>query len=133
MRSVTTAFSSNVTDDNKELYLKIHGQVATVPANGQHEFLFTIPYDLGVYIQGAEIVTGVTAQVDLSMKHPVAGILEQYGFDVCKGESVYTQTVPYAARVPMGLQVSITCKNIESVDSVMGVNFILHQLREPEL
>jgi len=130
MRSQQDAFSRNVTEDGKLLYLKIHGMKANVPANGQHEFLFTIPYT-EAYLQGAEIFVDILAQSDMSVKHPVAGVIEQYGFDVCTGKIIYKRQAQYASRLPQGLQVSCICKNTEPIEQEMGVNFILHEIREP--
>lgn len=128
MRIESNPFSSNLTIDGKELYLKIHGMKAIIPASGQHEFLFTIPYE-EVYLQGAEIFINLLAQTDMSIKHPLAGIIEQYGYDVCTGEIVYKRQAQYAARLPQGLQISCICKNTEDFPQEMGVNFILHELR----
>lgn len=130
MRSQQDAFSRNVTEDGKLLYLKIHGMKANIPANGQHEFLFTIPYT-EAYLQGAEIFVDILAQSDMSVKHPVAGVIEQYGFDVCTGKIIYKRQAQYASRLPQGLQVSCICKNTEPIEQEMGVNFILHEIREP--
>jgi hypothetical protein len=130
MRSQQDAFSRNVTEEGKLLYLKIHGMKANVPANGQHEFLFTIPYT-EAYLQGAEIFVDILAQSDMSVKHPVAGVIEQYGFDVCTGKIIYKRQAQYASRLPQGLQVSCICKNTEPTEQEMGVNFILHEIREP--
>ena len=130
MRSQQDAFSRNVTEDGKLLYLKIHGMKANVPANGQHEFLFTIPYT-EAYLQGAEIFVDILAQSDMSVKHPVAGVIEQYGFDVCTGKIIYKRQAQYASRLPQGLQVSCICKNTEPIEQEMGVNFIFHEIREP--
>ena len=130
MRANITPFANNVTDDGKILYLKIHGMKAIVPANGTHEFLFTVPYT-EAYLQGAEIFVDILSQTDMSVKHPSGAVIEQYGFDVCTGKIVYKRQAQYASRLPQGLQVSAVCKNTEDTDQEMGVNFILHELRDP--
>jgi len=133
------AFSANHTEDGKTLYLKIHGMKAVLPAatldvDGvtiiptEHEFLFTLPYTES-YLQGAEIFVDILAQTDMSVKHPVYGVVEQYGYDVCMGKVIYKREAKYAARLPAGLQVSAICKNVELVEQEMGVNFILHEIR----
>lgn len=129
MRVLTNAFSANKTEDGKDLYLKIHGMKAIVPPLGEHEFIFTIPYN-EAYLQGAEIFVNILSQTDMTIKHPVAGVLEQYGFDVCMGEVIYKRQAQYASRLPQGLQISAVCKNTENVDQEMGVNFILHEVRD---
>lgn len=128
----TTPFSANKTDDGKLLYLKIHGMKAEVPAGQTHEFLFTIPYT-EAYLQGAEIFVDILAQSNMCIKHPIAGVLEQYGYDVCTGKIIYKRQAQYAARLPQGLQVSCEVTNVESVAQEIGVNFIIHELREPPL
>jgi hypothetical protein len=125
----TPAFSSNKTEDGKLLYLKIHGMKAVIPPNGSHEFLFTIPYT-EAYLQGAEIFVDILAQTDMKIKHPDIGTLEQYGYQVCTGKVIYKRQSDYAAKLPMGLQVSATCFNTEDTSQEMGVNFVLHEIRE---
>ena len=128
IKSNQSAFASSTTKDGKELYLKIHGMKAIVPANGEHEFKLVIPYS-EAYLQGAEIFVNILAQTDMTVKHPVAGVIEQYGYDVCMGEVIYKRQAQYASRLPQGLEVSALCKNTESTDQEMGVNFILHEVR----
>jgi hypothetical protein len=125
----TPAFSSNKTEDGDLLYIKIHGMKTIIPANGNHEFLFTIPYD-NALLQGAEIVVDILAQTDMKIKHPDIGTLEQYGYGVCTGKIIYKRQADYAAKLPKGFQVSATCFNTENIDREMGVNFILHEIRE---
>lgn len=134
------AFADNILPDGKVLYLKIHGMKAVVPAatldiDGvtiiptEHEFKFTIPYT-EVYLQGAEIFVDILAQTDMGVKHPVYGMVEQYGYNVCMGKIIYKREARYAARIPMGMEVSAVCKNVELTDQEMGVNFILHEIRD---
>ncbi len=130
IKSDNSAFASSVLADGKILYLKIHGMKAIIPANGEHEFQFTIPY-LEAYLQGAEIFVDILAQTDMTIKHPVFGVLEQYGFDVCTGKIIYKRQADYASRLPQGLIISAKCKNTETTEQEMGVNFILHEVRNP--
>lgn len=127
----TPAFSSNKTEDGKLLYLKIHGMKADIPGNSSHEFLFTIPYT-EAYLQGAEIFVDILAQTDMKIKHPDIGTLEQYGYQVCTGKIIYKRQSDYAAKLPMGLQISATCFNTEDTSQEMGVNFVLHEIRDAE-
>jgi len=126
---IGSAFSSSMLEDGKVLYLKIHGMKAVIPAGGSHEFLFTIPYT-EAYLQGAEIFIDILSQTDMTIKHPVAGVLEQYGFNVCMGKVIYKREAKYAAKLPQGLQVSAICTNTEATEQEMGVNFILHEIRD---
>mgnify|MGYP001626523508 FL=1 len=127
--SESPALANNTLENGSLLYLKIHGMKAVIPANGTHEFLFTIPYN-EVYLQGAEIFVDILSQTDMSIKHPQVGVIEQYGFDVCTGKIIYKRQAQYAARLSMGLQVSAMCTNTENTEQEMGVNFILHEIRE---
>lgn len=123
------AFASNILADGKVLYLKIHGMKAIIPPGGSHEFIFSIPY-AEVYLQGAEIFVDILSQTDLTIKHPALGVLEQYGYGVCMGKVIYKRESKYAARLPMGIEISANCTNTETTEQEMGVNFILHEIRE---
>ena len=125
------AFSNPVLEDGSRLYLKIHGMKADVPALGSHKFEFTIPYN-EVYLQGAEIYVDVLSQSDFAIEHPVAGILEQYGYGVVNGRYIYREKAQYASRLPMGLKITVNVTNTEPNPQEFGCNFILHEIRSPE-
>ena len=136
--SESPAFANNITEDGKILYLKIHGMRAIVPAAqmvdyvlvpGEHEFKIANPYG-EAFLQGAEIFVDILSMSDMTIKHPSGLILEQYGYDVCMGKVIYKRQAQYAARIPQGIEMSCLCKNTELVDQEMGVNFILHELRD---
>jgi hypothetical protein len=135
-------FSNTVLSDGSILYLKIHGMMGIVPAAtldendgsiipGELELEFTIPYP-EVYMQGMEIFSDILCMTDMQIKHPMYGVLEKYGFNVCVGVQKYIREADYAARLPQGLVISAMLKNVELVDQEMGVNFILHEIRSPE-
>jgi len=131
MRSQSTPFSNNLTDDDKVLYLKIHGMRAVVPANGEHSFEMQIPYT-EAYLQGLEIFQDVLSQTDMGVESPLQpGVwVEQYGFDVCMGKVIYEREAQYASRLPQGITVKALVKNSENFDQEFGVNFILHEIRD---
>ena len=124
------AFASNTLQDGKVLYLKIHGMKTVIAAGATYEFQYTIPYT-EVYLQGAEIYVDVLGQTNLGVKHPVAGMLEQYGFGVVMGRFIYKEKAQYASRLPQGLIVSVEVTNPELVEQEYGVNIIMHEIREP--
>jgi len=106
----TSAFANNITEEGKTLYLKIHGFTANVPAAtldtdgvtiipSEHEILFTNPY-VEMYLQGAEIFSDVLCLTDMSVKHPQAGLIEQYGFNVVVGAIKYRRQAQYATKLP---------------------------------
>lgn len=118
--------------DGKVLYLKVHGMKATVGPLDTHEFQFTIPAEYGeVYLQGAEIYVDVLSQTDFAIKHPLAGVLEQYGYGVVNGRYLYKEKAQYASKLPAGLIISVNLTNTENVEQEFGVNFILHEIRDP--
>ena len=127
------AFNSNVFD-GKQLHQKVHGVKATVAAGAEAVLCFKVPYDL-CYLTGAEIITDVTSTVNLSANIPdgLGGstVHEQYGYDVNVGQ-VYTRDSGYAAQIPLGIQLECTVTNTSAVSKEMGVNFIIHDAREPE-
>lgn len=123
-------FADNVLPDGKVLYLKIHGMKANVSAGSTHEFQFTIPYT-EVYLQGAEVYVDVLGETDLGIKHPVAGMVEQYGYQVVMGRYIYKEKAKYAARLPQGMIVSVTVTNPEPSEQEYGVNIIMHEIRDP--
>lgn len=115
------------------IYNKVHGQHANVAANSSHTFTFTIPYAL-CKMTGIEIVYNVVGDANLKVKVPdgQGGYIleEQYGHDVNYGD-VYIRESGYAATLQAGIELECVVKNDEAVEKVMGVNFILHELRVP--
>ena len=130
----TGAFASNATEDGKILYTKIHGLKADVPANTTHVFQFTIPY-AEIYFQGAEILSDIVGVSDLTIKHPLdlSNPLEQYGYSVNMGKTLYKREAKYAARIPQGLILECEVTNDTNDTQEMGVNFILHEIRDPAI
>lgn len=129
--SHSDAFASNGTTDGKVLYTKIHGMKADVPANSTHTFQFTIPYT-EIYFQGAEILVDIVSVSNFTIKHPLdlSNALEQYGYSVNMGKIIYKREARYAARIPQGLVLECEVTNDTDAEQEMGVNFILHEIRE---
>lgn len=125
------AFASNATVDGKILYTKIHGMKADVSANTTHIFQFTIPYT-EIYFQGAEILVDIVSISNFTIKHPLdlTTPLEQYGYSVNMGKIIYKREARYAARIPQGIVLECEVTNDTDSTQEMGVNFILHEIRE---
>lgn len=126
------AFASNGTADGKILYTKIHGMKADVAAGATHLFQFTVPYT-EVYFQGAEILVDIVSVSNFTIKHPLdmANPLEQYGFNVNMGKIIYKKEGQYAAKIPQGLVLECEVTNDTNDQQEMGVNFVLHEIRDP--
>jgi len=127
----TNSFSSNITDDGKILYTKVHGVKANVAANSTHVFKLPIPYT-EVYFQGAEILVDIVSVSNFTIDHPVAGLLEQYGYNVNMGKIIYKREARYAARLPQGIEITCEVTNDTDQEQEMGVNFALHEIRDPQ-
>jgi hypothetical protein len=86
-------------------------------------------------LQGLEIFQDVLSQTDMGVEHPLQpGVfIEQYGYDVCMGKVIYEREAQYASRLPQGLVVKAVVKNSENFEQEFGVNFILHEIRDPSL
>lgn len=139
--------SKNTTPDGKVLYTKIHGMKADIISGGHKRFQFTIPYT-EVYFQGAEIIEDIIGVNDFTIRHPsqvaaddfsdpdpanhiYGGHVEQYGYSVNMGVVKYIREAKYAARLPQGLVLECKVSNDTAETKEIGVNFILHDIREP--
>lgn len=122
-------FTSNTTEDGKELYTKIHGMKSIITSGQTHTFKFVIPYT-EIYFIGAEILVDVLSISDFRVSHPVGGEIEQYGYAVNMGKILYKRESRYAARLPQGLEIECVCTNDDALDLEMGVNFIMHEIRD---
>jgi len=131
------AIASNATSDGKILYAAIHGLKANIAAHdgtnpGTHKFRFTIPYTEILFF-GAEIVhnTDDILRANFYIKHPVDdSIIEQYGDNVNIPKNYVRQT-EYAARLPQGLILECEIFNDETTPCICGINFLMHELRDP--
>jgi hypothetical protein len=124
------AISDNLTEDGKVLYTKIHGQKAIVQPGETHQFELINPYS-EIYFQGAEIMQDIIGVSNFHIKHPTTNdSSEQYGYTVNMGTIKYIRESKYAARIPFGLK--LTCEYINDTTETqeVGVNFLLHEIRE---
>jgi len=129
--TISEALSSNaLTLENKVLYTKIHGQKAMVAAGQMQVFEMQIPYT-EVYFQGAEVMVDIIGVTDFHIFHPVTQTsIEQYGYAVNMGTIKYIRESKYAARIPQGLIIRCEYTNDTTGDLEVGVNFILHEIRD---
>ena len=72
------------------------------------------------------------AQTDMGVEHPLQpGVwVEQYGYDVCMGQIMYEREAQYASRIPQGIVIKAEVTNVEPTEQELGVNFILHEIRD---
>jgi hypothetical protein len=142
MRAVIDAFSNNVDAEGKILYTKVHGYKANIAAGQSHTFRHLIMYANGVFFQGAEILQDIIGVSDFHVSVPnlIDGVpdgtytsAEQYGYDVNLGTIKYIRESKYAAQVPMYVALECVYKNDTSVEQEVGVNFLMHERRDPPL
>lgn len=122
--------ASNITEDGKVLYKKIHGIKADVPSGQTHSFQFQIPYS-EVFFRGAEIVVDIVSVSNFKILIPPSTVSEQYGYSVNMGKILYMRESEYTARLPQGIIIECECTNDTNETLEMGVNFLLDELREP--
>lgn len=126
---------ANELPNGKILYTKIHGDKTTVAAGQTHTFRFIVPYAGGVYFQGAEILQDIIGVSDFHVSVPdgQGGFVsaEQYGYDVNMGTIKYIRESKYAAFVPQYLGLECVYTNDTDQPQEVGVNFLMHELRDP--
>jgi hypothetical protein len=124
------AISSNVlTKEGKVLYAKIHGVKENVTSGSTHIFEFEIPYT-EIYFFGAEVMQDIIGVADYDIAHPLAGVLEQYGYDVNLGTIKYKRETKFGARLPQGLIMRCHYKNDTTETQEVGINFLMHEIRD---
>jgi Ulp1 family protease len=87
------------------------------------------------YFQGAEILVNIIGVSDFDVAIPTEQgdfVVEQYGYDVNMGEIIYQRESQYASRIPQGIIIRNTYTNDTDSTLEVGVNFIMHEIREPE-
>lgn len=136
------AFASNATADGRILYTKVHGMKADITSGQTHIFQFVIPYT-EVYFQGAQILMDIVSVSDFTINYPdpmppgqesLAGqVVEQYGFSVNMGKILFEKNGQYAAKVPQGFMLECAVSNDTDITQEFGVNFMLHEIRDPSL
>jgi hypothetical protein len=128
------AIADNQTDDGKILYYKIHGFKTEIPAGESYTFRLQNPYS-EAYFQGAEILVNIIGVSDFDVAIPTEQgdfVVEQYGYDVNMGEIIYQRESQYASRIPQGIIIRNTYTNDTDNTLEVGINFIMHEIREPE-
>jgi len=129
VHSLNYPVADNHTVDRKLLYTKVHGLKDNVEAGAVKYFKFTIPYN-EVLFQGAEIMHDIIGVADFCIEDQNQNPVEQYGHNVNLGTIKYTKESAYAARLPQGLVISCKYTNDTTQTQEVGVNFLLHDIRE---
>ncbi len=121
---------SNLTVGGKYLYNRIHGVRATVAAGASHTLTYTVTYDECLFL-GVEVVCMVTCVTDLKIYAPDGTtLLGQFGWDVNVGMHVYERLSSYPATIVKDIILKCTVTNIKSISEEIGVNFILHEVKD---
>jgi hypothetical protein len=116
------------TYQGNSLFMRIHGIAPVeIGAGLDHAFEYTVTYPQ-CKITCAEIINDVQGSCDFEVHHPIAGKLNQFGFNVNVG-NVYKRESAYDADLFQGLIVKIKVKNETSSAKVFAVNVILHEVR----
>jgi len=136
MRTRQEALANNTTRDGKLLYAKVTGVKDLVEAGATKTLTFQIPFNFCLF-NGAEVVEDVHETINFYVKVPdgqggfVDSMTEQYGYNVNMGSKIYKREGAYGAKLQAGLILTCDVTNHDTVDHVMGVNFFLHELRDP--
>jgi hypothetical protein len=123
--------ASNVLPSGDILYTKIHGVKASFNSGETKTLEFTIPYPVCMFM-GAEIVHEVETTTNMEVAHPVAGTIEQYGFNVNTGKDKYTRDSKYGAALQSGLVLKCEITNTAPTSMEIGANFIMYEVRSPQ-
>lgn len=127
----TFAIANNRTKDGKFLYAQVKGVKAQVPAGQSHVFEYQVEYP-EIYFFGAEIMQDIIGVADFTINHPqLPDPLEQYGDNVNLGTIKYIRETRFAARIPQGLILRCNYTNDTDVEQEVGVNFLMHEIRDP--
>lgn len=128
MFSINSPFASKEIPGGS-LFTRVHGIApALIAANTEHEFSFTVPYT-HAKLTCVEIIEDASAISNLTVNHPLAGELNQFGFDVNIGKNVYKRESAYDADLFQGLILKIKVKNETAESKKFGVNIILHEVK----
>lgn len=122
--------ASNHLPDGRTMFTKVHGVNDTFAAGETKTLEFTIPYPQ-CFFTGAEVIHNVQSVANMEVAHPANGTIEQYGYNVNQGEIQYTRESKYGAELQAGLVLKCEVKNNSSSTMVIGVNFLLIDLRTP--
>jgi hypothetical protein len=124
----TRPFSSKVVYDGR-LFTRVHGiEKQEIASGNSFIFQFTIPYD-HCKLTCVEIVEDIISVSNLEIHHSLAGKLNQFGYSVNTGKTIYKRESNYDADLFKDLIVKIEVQNSSGVSKWFGVNLVLHEVR----
>ena len=113
------------TSDGSNLFKRVHG-IQQIVSVGNNIIDFVIPYTW-VKITGIECVGCESLDsVSLYIVHPVAGILNQFGYAVNMRDQFYSRPSEYDADLYSGLIVRAVYTSLSA--KTIGINYILNEV-----
>lgn len=125
---VNYPFTSKVMNGYK-LYRRVHGQVASLVANGDTLVEFEVPYAL-CKIDEVQLVwfpEGVTCDFTVACP-PIPDPLSQHAFTVPVAENFHTEKSSYDATLVTGIVLQMTLHNTTEIVKTVGVTWVLHEM-----
>jgi len=128
-------FASNNLIDGKKLHIKTHGVNKIVPGLTSEYLSFSIPYDACKFNE-IEVIEDVTMILDFTVELPDADNdptnnvkIESHGMQVNFGKTTYKRKSEYNADLVKGIILKTKIENKEDREKLVGINFILHEVR----
>lgn len=146
-QSESAPFASKTLPDGRKLFKRVHGKFEIIPANGQGTIEFELPYE-SAKVNGLELIGGSKGdQADFNVYDNALGVitstlaatgytaipgfkLNQFGFDVCVAPGYHEEISQYDADLIQGMKLEVLYKNSSNEDALIGINFIIHEVRE---
>lgn len=130
-------FASKVLPDGKKLFKRVHGVSSTIAANSSDSIEIIVPY-AQCKITSIEILGSIHGDTcDFNVYDNAAGTvstvpnlkLNQFGFNVYMAEKYHKEESSYDADLIQGMKLEVVFTNSTNEASLIGVNFILHELK----
>lgn len=122
-------FAAKINNEGKKYYRRVHGVTGQLVANGNTEVSFNIPYT-NCLITDCEIVNApIGLKADFEIYYQTTK-LNQFGFDANIAEKYHVDKSPYDAALTSALTIKVTLKNSSDSTNVVGLNFILHEVKD---
>jgi hypothetical protein len=131
------AFSAKTLSNGKKLFKRVHGVKQTIAASNSGKITFTVPY-IQCKINTVEVIGGAVGDTcDFNIYDSSTGIvsgypdikLNQFGFGVCIAKDYHEENSSYDADLVIGLVLEVDYYNSSNTDKVIGINFILHEVK----
>lgn len=129
-------FASKQLATGQKLFKRVHGLFETIPANSAGTVRFTVPYMQAkinaLEIIGASLGDHANFNVYDNAEGTISTIpsfkLNQFGFNVCMRPEFHKEESQYDADVIQGMVLELEFTNNTNSPSLIGANFILHEL-----